>query len=437
MPKRPSTALASTEAPAPSPESAAEWVPLSALRPWKDNPRKNDGEPVRKVAASIRRFGFGAPILARRADGEIIAGHTRWKAAQELGLERVPVRFLDLDPADAHLLAVADNRLGEDASWDDEMLSAVLADLRAQERDLASTGFSDDEIAKLVADTLRGEGPVGVDPAEAELSRADELLKKWAVEAGQLWEIPSLSTAGKAHRILCGDSTRPEHVTRLMGGERASAMWSDPPYGVAYVGKTSAKLTIENDDLSASKLFDFLVAAFAVADEQALERGAAIYVAHPAGPKSTQFLLAFEHVGWKLVQTLVWVKDVMVLGHSDYHYKHEPILYGRAPGAPGRRGRGGEGWYGDNAQTSVFEVARPRANVEHPTMKPVELVVAMLRNSAPVGGLVYEPFSGSGTTMAACESIGRVCRAVELDPKYVAVALERMSAVGLTPTLAA
>jgi DNA modification methylase len=422
---------------APVPEAAAEWVPLSAVHPWRDNPRKNDGEPVRKVAASIRRFGFGAPILARRADGEIIAGHTRWKAAKELGLERVPVRFLDLDPADAHLLAVADNRLAEDASWDDEMLAAVLADLRAQERDLASTGFSDDEIGKLVTDTLGPNAGTESDTPDVELSRADELLKKWGVEPGQLWEIPSLSTAGKTHRLLCGDSTRPEHVARLMGDARASAMWTDPPYGVAYEGKTSAKLRIDNDNLSASQLFDFLVAAFSVADERALDRGAAIYVAHPAGDKVVQFFLAFEHVGWKLVQTLVWVKDVMVLGHADYHYKHEPLIYGRAPGAPGRRGRGGEFWYGDHAQVSVFEIPRPRANVEHPTMKPVELVTAMLRNSAPVGGLVYEPFSGSGTTMAASESIGRVCNALELDPKYVAVALERMSAAGLTPTLAA
>ena len=123
----------------------------------------------------------------------------------------------------------------------------------------------------------------------------------------------------------------------------------------------------------------------------------------------------------------------MVLGHSDYHYAHEPVLYGYTPAQSGRRGRGGDGWYGDNAQTSVFEVARPKASEEHPTMKPVELVAAMVRNSAPPAGLVYEPFSGSGSTIAACEATGRVCCAIELDPKYVAVALERMSASGLQP----
>jgi len=136
---------------APSPEPAAEWVATASLRPWKDNPRAND-DAVGAVAESIRRFGFGAPILARRANSEIIAGHTRWKAAQKLGLDRVPVRFLDLDPVNAHLLALADNRLAEEASWDDAMLAAVLADLKAQQADLAATGFSDEEIARLLSE---------------------------------------------------------------------------------------------------------------------------------------------------------------------------------------------------------------------------------------------------------------------------------------------
>ncbi|MDE3131411.1 MAG: site-specific DNA-methyltransferase, partial [Acidobacteriota bacterium] len=269
--------------------------------------------------------------------------------------------------------------------------------------------------------------------ADAEPSRADELREKWGTALGQLWTIESRAAPGKRHRLLCGDSTKPESVTRLLGDERADCMWTDPPYGVSYVGRTKAKLTLANDTLAGSKLFDFLCACFVAADKHALKEGAAVYVAHPAGALSLQFLLAFEHAGWRLHQTLVWVKDSMVLGHSDYHYAHEPVLFGYTPAKSGRRGRGGEGWYGDNAQTSVFEVARPKASEEHPTMKPVELVAPMLRNSTPPAGLVYEPFSGSGSTMAACEATGRVCGAVELDPKYVAVALERMNASGLQP----
>jgi DNA modification methylase len=416
--------------PAQSPEPAAEWVALDALRPWADNPRQND-DAVAAVAESVRRFGFGAPILARRANCEIIAGHTRWKAARQLGLDRVPVRFLDLDPVDAHLLALADNRLGEEASWDDAKLAALLAQLRVADADLAATGFTDAEIAKLLRDADEAAG--GGEVADAEPSRADELREKWGTALGQLWTIESRAAPGKRHCLLCGDSTKPESVARLLGDERADCMWTDPPYGVSYVGRTKAKLTLANDTLAGSKLFDFLCACFVAADKHALKEGAAVYVAHPAGALSLQFLLAFEHAGWRLHQTLVWVKDSMVLGHSDYHYAHEPVLYGYTPTKNGRRGRGGEGWYGDNAQTSVFEVARPKASEEHPTMKPVELVAPMLRNSAPPAGLVYEPFSGSGSTMAACEATGRVCAAIELDPKYVAVALERMSASGLQP----
>lgn len=413
-------------------ESAAQWVAISDLQAWADNPRNND-DALPAVVASIKRFGFGAPIVARRANGEIIAGHTRWKAAKELGLGRVPVRFLDLDPVDAHLLALADNRLAEEAEWNDEMLAAVLADLKEHQADLAASGFSDSEIAKLLADVDAETG--AADLAEAEISRADELQAKWGTEPGQLWTIPSAAASGKAHRLLCGDSTKPDDVARLMGDDRAECMWTDPPYGVSYVGKGKAKLTLANDTLTGKGLFEFLAACFVTADERALAEGAALYVAHPAGALSLQFLLAFEHAGWRVHQTLVWVKDSMVLGHSDYHYAHEPILLGYTSGK-GRRGRGGEGWYGDNAQTSVFEVPRPKASEEHPTMKPPELVAKMVRNSSSPAGLVYEPFSGSGSTMVACESTGRVCCGIEIDPKYVAVALERMSAAGLAPHVA-
>jgi site-specific DNA-methyltransferase (adenine-specific) len=430
MPK--SKKSADMAAPRTPAEAAAEWVPLQALRPWADNPRRND-DAVAAVAQSIQRFGFGAPILARRVNGEIIAGHTRWKAAQQLGLDRVPVRFLDLDPVDAHLLALADNRLSEDASWNDEMLSAVLADLKAHQADLAATGFTDQELAELLADADAA-ADAGETP-EPELSRADELQAKWGTASGQLWTIPSLACAGKAHRLLCGDSTNSADVARLLGDERADCMWTDPPYGVAYVGKTKAKLTIANDTLTGEKLYEFLCAAFVAADQHALVEGAAIYIAHPSGAASIQFLLAVEHTGWRIHQGLVWVKDRFALGHSDYHLAHEPLLLCYSP-AKGRRGRGGEGWYSDNSQSSVFNVARPSVSDEHPTTKPVDLIVPMIRNSSPPGGRVYEPFSGSGSTMAACEATGRTCRAIELDPKYVAVALERMSAMDLRPELA-
>jgi site-specific DNA-methyltransferase (adenine-specific) len=217
-----------------------------------------------------------------------------------------------------------------------------------------------------------------------------------------------------------------------MGEERADMMWTDPPYGVSYVGKGADALTIENDAHSPESLRMFLVDCFKAADSVAMKAGAAWYIAHPAGAISLQFRLAVDEAGWTYRQGLVWAKDTMVLGRSDYHYKHEPIIFGYKPGT-GRKGRGGDGWYGGSAETSVFDVERPKVNDLHPTMKPIELVARMVRNSSPQGGMVYEPFSGSGTTMLACESTGRLCRAIELDPKYVAVALERMTETGCTP----
>lgn len=407
-------------------EPAAEWLPIGELVPWEKNPRKND-KAVAKVIESIRTFGFGAPIIARRANREVIAGHTRLKAATKMGLERVPVRFLDVTEDQAHALALADNRIGEEAAWDDVLLASVLQELSAADVELASTGFNEHEITKLLADANKvDEGGVAVETAP------DKLQKKWKTAPGQVWEIPSRTVRGRSHRIICGSSLDASVVERLMDGAVADMMWTDPPYGVSYKGKTDDALEIENDKLNPEQLLQFLCDCFRAAP---LKPGAAWYVAHPAGPISLQFRLAVDAVGWTYRQGLVWVKDSMVLGRSDYHYKHEPIIFGYTAGGDGRRGRGGPSWNGGNAEVSTFEIERPKQNEFHPTMKPVELVARMVRNSSSPKGLVYEPFSGSGSTMLACETTSRVCHAVELDPKYVAVALERMAEAGCPGSL--
>jgi hypothetical protein len=404
-------------------EAAAVWVPIGELRPWKDNPRLNK-RAVAHVAASIRRFGFGSPILARRENGEVIAGHTRLLAALELGLERVPVRYLDLDPADAHLLALADNKTAELADWDDEVLGAILADLAEQKIDLTEgTGFTDSEIERLIEGAT--EDAAIVEDDRAQLDQAEELLAKWKVASGQVWEIPSAKCRGRAHRLLCGDSRQRSDVTRLFGGERPVWMWTDPPYGVEYVGKTKDALRIQND--GSDGLGDLLGQAFGVADTVLCE-GAPIYICHPAGPLSLTFATKFVEAGWRLHETLVWVKDKIVLGHSDYHYKHEPILYGWK----GKNRR----WYGGRDRVSVLDVERPTANELHPTMKPLALIEATLRNSSKTGDLGYEPFAGSGSTLLAAEQMGRLCFAVEIEPKYCAVILERLAGAGLEPRLA-
>ena len=216
------------------------------------------------------------------------------------------------------------------------------------------------------------------------------------------------------------------------GGAKALWCWTDPPYGVDYVGKTAAAMRIEND--GAGDLPSLLEAAFRVVTD-ALEPSSPWYVAHPPGALSLVFGDAIRAVGWRLHQTLVWCKDTMVLGHSDYHYQHEPIFYGYTPG-PGRPGRGsheGSRWFGDNAQKSLLQFDRPLRSEMHPTMKPPALVAHCIENSSRPGEVGFEPFSGSGTTMVAAEQTGRLCNAIEIDPRYVAVALERLAGMGLKP----
>lgn len=236
---------------------------------------------------------------------------------------------------------------------------------------------------------------------------------------GDLWVIGD-------HRLLCGDATDPADLERLMAGARAEVLWTDPPYGVDYVGKTPRAMRITGD--APEGLGELLRRAFAAVGPT-LSPGAAIYLCHQSGEGALGVFEAFRHQGWRLHQTLIWVKDTLVLGHTDYHYRHEPIAYGFAPGG-GRRGRGGEGWYGGDAEDSIFEIARPTASREHPTMKPVELVARCLRNSSRPGERVLDPFGGSGTTLIAAETLGRKGYAIELDPGYCDVAIARLEALG-------
>jgi DNA modification methylase len=212
-------------------------------------------------------------------------------------------------------------------------------------------------------------------------------------------------------------------------------LWTDPPYGVSYVGKSKRALTIKND--GPEGLTPLLIGALREADA-GMASGARYYLAAPAGPRETEFRLALKEVGWVIHQGLVWVKDSMVLGHSDYHYKHEPLLYGWKPGE-GRVGRGnhnGTRWYGDHSQTSVFEIPRPKQSEEHPTMKPTMLVEACLLNSSKKGDVVIDAFGGSGTTLIACERLERRCAMIELDPAYVDVIRRRYAALVNDPRLA-
>lgn len=387
---------------------AAEWVPIGDLTPWDRNPRRND-HAVDEVARSIERFGWGAVIIARKADNVVIAGHTRLKAAQKLGMDKVPVRWLDLDPAEAAALALADNKVGELADWDNDVLSEVLRALESDGADLDGLGFSAEEL-----DALLG-GPEELPGSEGE-DDVPEVQEDPDSVPGGVYELGP-------HRLVCGDSTDPGAWSAAMpDGEVGAAMWTDPPYGVSYVGGTAEALTIANDSLNPEELESFLGAALGEANDR-LAPGAVVYVAAPSGNLFAVFgtVLAAMDL-WR--HTLVWVKDRFVLGRCDYHYRHESIFYGWKPG-------GAHAWSSGRDKDSVLEVKRPSANRDHPTMKPVELIVRCLDNHPLKGGIVIEPFGGSGSTMIAAAQVGARARLIELDPRYCDVIRRRWTRYAL------
>lgn len=402
-------------------EVAAIMVDPKTLVPNPKNPRKNDNS-VADVKASISAYGFGDPIVCRIANRMVIAGHTRLKASLELGLEKVPVRFMDITQLKADALMIASNRTGEKAIWDKDLLANILGELKSSSEDIAPTGLTEKEQNQLLTSLL------GSPAEERSASEPEKILESWGTTLGDMYRITSKN--GGEHRIVCGDSTDPKVFERLMAGEKAFMCWTDPPYGVSYVGKTKDALEIENDAIDETQLEVFLSSAFTALRER-LEDSAHVYITHPSRPLMTvAFQNAMKAAGITWDQTLMWRKNTFAMGRSDYHYAHESIFFAHV--GPKRNGRmtKPQRWFGDDGTSSVFEFNKPSASKLHPTMKPVDLVQAMIQNSSPIGGTVLEPFSGSGSTMVACEQSMRLCRAIELDPKFVAVCLQRMSDLG-------
>ena len=369
------------------------------LTPYDRNPRLNDAG-VEAVMASIREFGFRQPIVVD-PQGVIIVGHTRHKAALKLGLETVPVHVAEgLTEAQVRAYRIADNQTATLSSWDEERLTEELMALAQQDYDLDLTGFSADEIAGYI------EGPPteGLTDPDAVPETAPAIT-----QPGDLWLLGD-------HRLLCGDSTKAEDVARLFAGSQADLLQTDPPYNVAYTGKTKDALTIENDSMDAAEFRAFLVAAFEQAFA-AMKPGAAFYVWH-ADSEGYNFRGAVHDCGQAVRQCLIWKKQALVLGRQDYHWIHEPCLYGWKEGAA-------HSWYADRKQTTVLEFDRPNANDVHPTMKPVAMFAYQIANSTQSRALVYDPFLGSGTTMIACEQLGRRCCGMELSPTYCDVIVKR------------
>jgi DNA modification methylase len=379
--------------------------PVDSLTPLPENPRQGD---VDAVARSYATFGPRKPIVARREGqgGIVIAGNHQLAAARRLGWTHIAVVWVDDDDITAKAFALADNRTADLGTYDETDLLAMLQAVHDADMDLfAATAYDEHSLAGLISALTVAEPGRDTDPCEP--------------PADPITQPGDLILLGE-HRLLCGDARAASGLERLMDSGLADCMWTDPPYGVDYVGKTADALTIQNDrqgDVEA-----LVSCAFSLA-VSVLEPGSAVYCAHPAGTQSIVFTRLFDEA-FSFRQTLVWNKGQMVLGHSDYHYSHEPILYGYTA-APGRRGRGGEGWYGDNSQTSVIDVPKPLASTEHPTSKPVELIERCLRNSTRGGAGVLDLLAGSGSTLIACENLGRRCYAMEIDPAYCDVIVDR------------
>jgi hypothetical protein len=377
-------------------------VRAGELIPNPENWRRHPEPQRQALRAVLEQIGYADALLARQSPEGLILidGHLRSSLDPDA---EVPVLILDVSEDEARtLLAVLDPLAGM-AVADERALAELLADAIIPEGALLQ------ELARLAGGVLR-EGVA--DPEEIPGRPRTSRVKR-----GERWCLGP-------HRLACADARSGEALRALLGGERAEVLWTDPPYGVGYVGKTRESLRIEGDHLQG--LAELLEASFAAADG-VLAPGARLYVAHPSGPSLLSFARAFCAAGWDLRQDLVWVKDSMVLGHADYHFRHEGVFYGYKPGES-RHGRGHRGWWGGNDQTTVFEVPRPRASREHPTAKPVELIDAQLRNSSLPGAIVLDPFAGSGSTLIACEQLGRRCAAVEIDPSYCEVILRRWEA---------
>ena len=368
-------------------------VGVADLAPYDRNPRKNDSA-VDAVAESMAQVGYITPIVIDE-NNVVLAGETRLKALKKRGAETAQVlRVTGLTEEQKKKYRLLDNKVGEIAEWDIELLAEEL-----KEVDFGEYDFGFDELAAaLDADGITESPEDDYEP---------ELPEEPVTKRGDIWRL------GR-HRLMCGDSTDITDVLKLTGGRLADLLITDPPYNVSYEGGTG--MTIQNDSMEDAAFRKFLRSAFSCADA-VMKPGAAFYVWH-ADSEGFNFRGACHDIGWTVRQCLIWNKDSLVLGRQDYQWKHEPCLYGWKDGAA-------HTWLNDRKQTTVIDCDRPKRSEAHPTMKPVALFDYLIRNSCPKGGLALDLFCGSGTTIVACEKNGRTAYCMELDPKYVDAAVSR------------
>lgn len=365
---------------------------VSSIVPYEFNNRVHSEEQIDRISRSIKEFGFNQPIVIDESN-VVLVGHGRLFAALKLGLDKVPVlKKTGLSEVQKKAYRILDNKLQNDSTWSFDNLELELGLLEDEGFELEPWGL--DDLRELLGqddpELSEDEGP-GCLPGESYIKPGD------VIQLGN-------------HTVICGDSTSALIEAKI------DLVITDPPYGVSYVGKTKDALTLESDDLDETELSEMWQGCLDNLLPH-LKEGGVLYATVPPGPLRAVFSDALKARGI-LRQELIWLKDSMVMGHSDYHYKHEPILYGWKPGAA-------HYMTPDRSKTSVLEFERPKRSTEHPTMKPLALWGELITNSSRKGEVVFDPFLGSGTTLIACDQLARTCYGIEIDPKYCQVILER------------
>ena len=377
-----------------------EIADINSIKPYENNPRKLSEKAIETVAMSLKEYGFRQPIVVDK-DRIIVVGHTRYRASKKLGFKEVPITIADnLTPEQINAYRIADNRTAEESEWDNELLKMEIKDLEAKDFKLDLLGFNEDQLNDMLFEEKQGLTD------EDEVPEApEEPISK----LGDIWKL------GK-HKLICGDSTKLETYEKLCGETKVDLYLTDPPYNVSYEGKTKDKLTIQNDKQTDDEFIQFLSQAFVSADS-VLKMGGSFYIWH-SDSEGLNFRLACIEAKWKLRQTLIWSKNSMVMGRQDYHWQHEPCLYGWKEGSS-------HSWYSDRKQTTIIKYDRPTKSKLHPTMKPVGLMEYLVKNSSKQEDIILDSFLGSGSTLIACEKQSRICYGVELDPIYCDVIVKR------------
>lgn len=367
-------------------------VSIDQIKPYENNPRNND-DAVDAVANSIKEFGWQQPIVVDNV-GVIVVGHTRYKAAKRLKLKEVSIVVADnLTEEQVNAYRLADNKSGELATWNDDELQEELDKIL----DIDMTDFGFDLETELEDDEAIDD------------DYEEEVPEEPKSKLGQVYQL------GR-HRLMCGDSTNPDDVKKLMNGVQADLLITDPPYNVNYEGKQDSKMTIKNDHQEAENFYKFLLEAFTNAKDN-MKAGAAFYIWY-ASSEAVNFNRSAVDAGLSVRQELIWAKNRMILGRQDYQWQHEPCLYGWADG-------GSHSWYSDRKQTTILNFDKPQRSDLHPTMKPIPLFDYQIKNSSKSGDNVLDLFGGSGTTLMACEQDGRNAYLMEFDPRYVDVIIDR------------